>query len=894
VFEIFIKIDIICVEMTLSNTIKIERFEPAATRLRKNTENLISDFLKRKSPDFINRHAQILDDYFFESFESSRVGPKMGMEKNPYAIIALGGYGRKEQFIHSDVDLLFLFEKYVPDKAEHLIQEIVYPLWDIGFEVGHATRSLKECVKLAIDDIEVLTSLLDARFVCGMSLLYSALMENLRKRFKTRQLTKIIEKLVDISRSRHECFGDSSYLLEPNLKEGQGGLRDYHTMLWIARLKSNLKQFRDLEYYGFLSHDEFQNMRQALEFIGNVRNCLHQLSGRKCDQLYFEYQIKMADALKFGKKNGQQPVERFLGKLHSQMEFLKQQHLMFLYELGLFKNVKRLRKTLKHTLIKGLEITENGMINFVSSEDILRDPNLMMKIFEQSAILNIPLSAEAKRLVREFGYLIDEDFSSSVLNIESFEEILSQPSSTFNVLDEMLNTGFLTRFISEFREIANRIQYDEYHLYPVDRHLLRTVQNIKIFGTSEGISKYPLCGDIYKGLKKRNLMLWAALLHDIGKGKTGVSHSITGAEMARSILVKKGFKTKDIDTVCFLIREHLLLIKTATRRDLNDEETAILMARKIDDINHLKMLYLLTVADSMATGPNAWSDWTATLLRDLFFKVLNILEKGELASREAVEVVEKKKAKVFGSEIKRCSKNDLETLFNFMSPRYLLYTPSDNIVEHIELYKNIGTADFIWNVKKTPDSNTRTVTICAKDRPGLFSKIAGTFTLNGLDILDAQIFTWRNNIALDIFEVNPPLDQIFEKERWQRAETHLKSALSGDLDLKTALEEKITVYPPANRHVKSRPHQISVDNDSSSFFSIIEVFTYDFPGLLYVITDALFRCGLDIWVAKIATKVDQVVDVFYVRDFDGQKVDSPNQVEKIKTSIKEVLPGFKT
>ncbi len=880
--------------MIPSNSKKIERLEPAAERLREKTDHLVSGFIKRKSPDFIKRHAQMLDDYFFESFESSRVGPKMGIEKNPYAIIALGGYGRKEQFIHSDVDLLFLFEKYVPDKAEHLIQEVIYPLWDIGFEVGHATRSLKECVKLAVDDIEVLTSLLDARFVCGMSLLYSSLMEHLRKRFKKKHSTKVIKRLVDISQSRHECFGDSSYLLEPNLKEGQGGLRDYHTMLWIARLKSNLKQFRDFEYYGFMSHDEFKAMRQALEFIGNVRNCLHHLSGRKCDQLYFEYQIKMADALKFGKKNGQQPVERFLGKLHGEMEFIKQQHLMFLYELGLFKNVKRSKKALKHNLIKGLEITENGMINFISSEDILRDPTLLIKIFEESATLKIPLSAEAKRLVREFSFLVDNKFSSSVLNLESFERILVKPSSTFNVLNEMLNTGFLTRFIPEFTEISNRIQYDEYHLYPVDRHLLRAVQNIKRFGTAQGSSTYPLCSDIYKRLKKRHLLLWAVLLHDIGKGETGVSHSISGAEIAASILLKKGYPTEDIETVSFLIKEHLLLIKTATRRDLNDEETAISCARQIKDIDRLKMLYLLTVADCMATGPKAWSDWTATLLRDLFFKVSNVLEKGELATREAVEAVEKKKADVFGSAIKHYAENDMETLFNVMSPRYLLYMPSESIMEHIELYRNMGTADVIWNVTKTPDSNTRTVTICAKDRPGLFSKIAGTFTLNGLDILDAQIFTWRNNIALDIFEVTPPLDQIFENERWRQAETHLKSSLSGDLDLKTALEEKITVYRPAKPHVKGRPHQINVDNDSSSFFTIIEVFTYDFPGLLYKITDALFRCGLDIWVAKIATKVDQVVDVFYVRDFDGQKVDSPDQVEKIKTTIKEVLPGFNT
>ncbi|MFO7554863.1 MAG: [protein-PII] uridylyltransferase [Desulfobacterales bacterium] len=878
--------------MTPLNVKKLEKHVPAAEQLREKSAHLISDFLKRKSSDFIKRHAQILDDYFFECFENSMIGPKMGMEKNPYAIIALGGYGRKEHFIHSDVDLLFLFEKYVPDEASDLIREMVYPLWDIGLEVGYATRSLKESVKLAGKDIEVLTAILDARLICGMSYLYSALMEQLRNKIARKHSQKIIKQLVENSRLRHEVFGDSSFLLEPNLKEGQGGLRDYHTMLWITKLKSNLRQFRDFEYYGFLSHDEFQSLKKALHFIGNVRNCLHHLSDRKCDQLYFEYQIKMSHALEFVTANGQQPVEIFLSKLHGQMEFLKQQHLMLLYELGVSKKLKYRSKAVRPSSVTGLEITENGTLNFVSSENILHDSSLLMKIFEESAALNIPLSAEAKRLIREFSFLVDEEFSSSVEHLESFERILVKPVSTFNVLDQMLNTGFLIRFIPEFKEVTNRIQYDEYHLYPVDRHLLRTVQHIKIFGTSEGKSRYPLCSDLYKGLKKRSLLLWAALLHDIGKGRTGVSHSMSGAEIAGSILLKKGYPAEDIETVSFLIREHLLLIKTATRRDLNDEETAISCARKIKDIDRLKMLFLLTVADSMATGPKAWSDWTATLLRDLFFKISNVLGKGELASREALETIDKKKAEVLGFAIQRHAKDDMETLFNVMSPRYLLYMPSAGIMEHIELYKNIGTADFVWKVAKTRDSNTRTVTICAKDRPGLFSKIAGTFTLNGLDILDAQIFTWRNNIALDIFQVNPPPDQIFEEEKWQKAENHLKSALSGDLDLKNALKEKIAVYRPEKQFIKSRPHQINVDNDSSSFFTIIEVFTYDFPGLLYTITDALFSCGLDIWVAKIATKVDQVVDVFYVRDFDGQKVDLPDQESKIKKAVEEVLPGF--
>ena len=864
--------------------------DSASERLRGKTGSLISGFLKGTEPDFIKKHARILDDYFHQCFENSMVGPKMAADKNLYAVIALGGYGREEQCIHSDVDLLFLFEKSVPDDAEDLVREIIYPLWDIGLDVGYATRSIKESVNLALEEIEVLTSLLDARFICGMSPLYSALMEKLGHRITPRRSNKIIAALIENNRQRHLYFGDSAYLLEPNLKDGQGGLRDYHTMLWIARIKSNLRQFRDFEYHGYLSHDEIECLRKALKFVWNIRNRLHHIAGRKCDQLYFEHQTSLAAVLKFRKQNGQQPVERFLSRLHGHMEFVKQQHLIFLYELGYASSSKRKRKTKKFTTVKGLKVSGEGMLKFVSSESILKSPGLLMKIFEESACLKIPLSIEAKRLAREFKYLIDDDFISSLENVQSFNQILVAPTPTFNVLNEMLNTGLLTEYLPEFKDIENRIQYDEYHLYPVDRHSLRAVQILKSFGSKDGAPKAPLCGDLYKELKNRRLLLWAALFHDIGKGAPGESHSKSGAKIVRTALAKRGFKDKDIETVSFLVQEHLMLFKTATRRDLYDEETAIFCARIIKDARHLKMLYLLTIADAMATGPKAWNEWTAALLKDLFFKVLNILEHGELATREAVKGVEEKKKKVLSSGFELHPKQELETLFNFMSPRYLLYTSAEDILEHIKLYQNIGADDFVWRVVQTPDSNSRTVTICAKDRPGLISKIAGTFTLNSLDILNVQVFTWRNNIALDIFEVKPPPDRIFESKTWERAARQLQSALAGELDLTAGLSENMNVYRSTKSRPGHRPHKIVLDNNISSFFTIVEVFTYDFPGLLYSITDALFRCRLDVWVAKISTKVDQVVDVFYVRDFDGQKVDSSDQVAAVKAAIEDVLP----
>ncbi|MDX9785381.1 MAG: [protein-PII] uridylyltransferase [Desulfobacterales bacterium] len=863
-------------------------YQDKLDRLVQEKAVLVDRFLSGKAMNFLAAHARLLDDYFQEAFLSSRVGPQLLKEKHPYAIMALGGYGRREQCIHSDVDLLVLFDKKVPPRAEELVREIVYPLWDIGMDVGHATRSIHECVQLAGEDFEILTPLLDARFICGMSPLHSRLMERLGQKLIAKHSNKIVTWLVKRNELRHDRFGDSTYLLEPNLKEGQGGLRDYHTMSWIARIKYNLKQTRDLEYLGLLSHGEFQRLTQALSFIWLVRNRLHHLTSRKSDQLRFEYQIEMANAMAMSEKKGLAPVERFLGELHSQMGFIKQQYLMFLSEHGRVRKSKILSLAAKPFTVQGLGI-HNDLLSFQSPEAIVESPILLIKIFEESARLKMPLSSEGRRLVREFLGLMTYDFITSPVAVKSFEKVLTLAPRSFNVLNDMLITGFLEKWIPEMRHIVNRIQYDDYHLYPVDLHSIQTVHTIKNFGSVLDETGDSLCASFYKEIKNRKLVLWAALLHDIGKGKPGEDHSHKGAEIVRRVLTKKGFPPKQIDTIAFLVREHLLLSKTAARRDLNDEETALLCARKINDPELLKMLYLLTVADSVSTGPKAWNQWTLTLIRDLTLKVLRVLETGELASRKAVQQVENKQKELLQTADTAEARALFETLLPAMSPRYLLYTDVSEIATHIELYRQLKGAPFVWRVTAAASKEVRTVTVCAKDRPGLFSNMAGVFTLCGFDILNARVYTWRNKIALDIFEVRAPNDTEFEPERWERAATRLQAALNGELNLGVALQERMQTYQTATRQSLKRPHKVKIDNHSSSFFTIIEVFTYDFPGLLYLITHTLFQCRLDVWVAKIATKVDQVVDVFYVRDFNGQKVHLPDQVALIEQTILSVL-----
>lgn len=846
---------------------------------------------KSEAAVFLRDHAAAVDEYFLSSFAHSAVGPDLGIMRNPCALIALGGYGRAEQCVHSDIDLLFLFDQKVPAEAEALVREIVYPLWDMGMEVGHATRSIKECVQLARQDLEVLTSLLDARFVCGMSPLYHRLMERMRTRLINVRPDQLVAWLVETNQARHDRFGDSAYLLEPNLKEGQGGLRDYHTMLWIARIQSGAKRARDLEYAGYLSNAEYQELVQSLDFVWTVRNQLHLLLGRKCDQLHLEHQTRLAEAMRVKGYNGHLPVERLLGDLHGRMEFIKQCYRVFIYELDQKKRLKRKNKAMPATTVPGLKFNR-GMLNFVSPEAVVQDPVLLARVFVESALQKAPLSAEARRLVREFNHLVAvPSYRNAPEVVGLFEKVLARPMTRFNALNAMLETGFLVAFMPDFKGVVNRIQFDQYHLYPVARHLLLTVTLLKNRVVAGESDHDPLGASLYQELRNKRPLLWAALLHDIGKSEAAGGHAERGADTAARICEEKGLARADVETVAFLVREHLLLFETANRRDINDEETALGVARRVGKPERLKMLYLLSVADAMATGPKAWNDWTASLMRSLFLKTLNVMEKGELVSRKAIRVIEEKRDRVLEAVPSPAARQQYAALLQVMSPRYLLYTASADIPRHMALYETLKEQDkaFVWRIDPSADGGTRTVTVCAKDRPGLLSRIAGVLTLNGIDILDVRIFTWRNNVALDIFEVTPPPDPLFETERWERAADQLQAALENRLDLAAALERKQDGRPAMRAATRQRPQQVVIDNESSSFYTIIEVIAWDFPGLLFRVTDAIFRCRLDIWVAKSANRVDQVVDVFYVRSFDGEKVDNPDEETAICRAIESVL-----
>ena len=856
----------------------------AFEELKESREHLTSLLTEGGVPEnFQEKYTEIIDQYFRRSLQESKTGHTLFRDKSPFAFVAVGGYGRKELCLYSDIDIQILFGAKIPPRAKELAEEIFYPLWDLGLELGFGIRTIKDSLSLSKDDFEVLTSVMDARFVCGHSPVYLSLMENLQKKVVSKKTIAFGRWLKDRYKIRMDTFGDASHLLEPNLKEGIGALRDYHYILWLARAFFNLRTPRDLEYLGKLSHNEYQTLRGHLGFIWLVRNHLHQVSGRKNDRIVFEYQEEIAKRLRFKDQKNLLAVEQFMGKVHASMASIKS-----LYRSFVTSHIPKWRRIKSDTedadIASGLQLSQGGL-NINSATDILSDPSLLIQVFEQSSGLACSLSIEAKRLVREFLFLVDDDFRKSERVVQSFLNIMTE-ENTFEALDQMYETGFLEALIPEFGGIRDRVQFDAYHVFPVERHSLETVKHLKSLTKEKDI----LLLDIYSDLTNPESLFLAGLFHDIGK--VGKDHARKGVAITRKILKRFGYDKKRDEDILFLVGHHLFLVETATRRDLNDEKVVVQCARAIEDVERLKMLYLLTWADSKATGPGAWSEWTANLVQELFFKTLHILVKGELATPHASQKVRKTQSETRNLMADNTDDKDIEGLFEAMSPRYLLETSPYDIVRHLafvrrlkEQLENPKAPAFILEAREEAGQGCWEVTFLAKDRPGLFSDITGVMALNNINILSAHIYTWRDGTAVDVFRVTSPLDPIHTDETWERMKRDLKNTFTGKLSLDYRLSQKAAPCILSYRKKPSRPPKVTVDNESSDFFTLIEVFADDRVGLLYMITHALFNLKLDIRIAKIATKADQIADVFYVRDLEGQKVEDNEQIEEINQTL---------
>jgi [protein-PII] uridylyltransferase len=838
----------------------------------------------------------LLDQYFQDSIQENLIGKNLSQQGISFALVALGGYGRRELCLHSDIDILLLFKKKVPLQAEGFLQEMLFPLWDLGFELGHSTRTIKDCLQIAKEDLEAMTSLLDARFIGGEYTLYLEVIEKLYRKVISKKKRTLHQWLIEQNKKRLEDFGDSSYLLEPDLKEGIGGLRDYHHMLWLAKASCGPRETHEQVFRARLTYQEYQELRQHVKFLLDIRNHLHLLSHRRNDRLTIEYQEEIATRLGLRDHKTSLAVEQFNSLVHATMSSLKS--LSYYFIADIFREEKKARKIRKiRDIPQGLSI-ERDELNFTSSDAILKKPSLLMSIFEFSALLGYPLALRARRQIREHSYLINDSFRESKTIIDSFMKIVTQSNYTFETLSVMADSGFLDSFIPEFGMIHNRVEFDSYHIYPVGIHSLQTIKYLKSLTEEKDI----LLKDLFIELRHTERLFLAGLFHDIGKINS--DHARSGAKIAKNILKRLGLSDDAINDICFLVRSHLLLVETATRRDLNDEKIVVQCARLIGSLERLKLLYLLTWADSRATGPKAWSDWIANLTSELFFKVLHIIENKELVTQDALARVERVKAEVLKKVEPTIERQNLENCFEQMPPRYLLNTHPEKIVQHLlmaeklKVKKRANEAQsgnhaedevFIFETGEDKTGNCWEITIVALDRPGLFANMAGVLALNAINVLSADIYTWRDGTAVDVIRTTNPRDGLFVQEKWAKVKEDLKNVLSGRLSLESSVGNKETPRSQTGLKKLSQKPTVVVDNESSDFFTIIEVHAYDQVGLLYRVTRAIFNFGLDIHSARIATKVDQIVDAFYVRDLDGQKIEADKRVKEIKRALLQQL-----
>jgi len=867
--------------------------ESAHATLAASRQDLIAQLAAvRAAGSFPHVLSRSVDRYFCETISESPVAKILRQHGDLFALVAVGGYGRGELCLHSDIDIVLLFRKRIPFDCEALVKELLFPLWDMGLDLGYSAHTVSECFAMAGRDFVTMTSLLDARWVGGDRTLVYELTKRLDRKIVRRRAASFQRWLAVQDRERRERFGDSSYLLESHIKEGLGGLRDYHYLRWLSRILYGVCD--DSVPREVLSSDEHRELQEHLSLLLLVRNYLHFLSRRRNDRLSFEYQETLATRLGIRARAGYLPVEELLTGVHAAMGSVKSITRSFV-NVHLITGTTRCHSSKVAESAKEF-VLARGEMSFIPGHDIEARPSSVMSIFEQSARTGYPLSLEARRLVGEQLGMIAGNLRVSRDAAASFLRIVSECPFSVRVLSDMLELGVLGVFLPEFAEVEHKVEFDAYHIYPVGMHSVETVRYVRQVQKENDL----LLHDSFFEISHPERLMLAGFLHDIGK--TGKDHAARGAEIAKRIVMRLGLSAQAGEDIFFLVRHHLLLVETATRRDLNDEKVVVQCARIIGTVERLKLLYLLTWADSQATGPKAWNDWIAHLVKELFFKVLHILAHGELATPDASRrVIEIK------NEIRRHSTNEnasveWETWFEMMPPRYLLATHPPVIRQHVTMVRQLkegmigsdhrcgaGGDDVVFQAVKARDTDGWEITMVAPDRPGLFSRIAGVLALHDISILTADIYTWRDGTAVDVLRTTNPLDALFPGEVWNKVKEDLYDAIRGQLSLEARLREKMVPSCRNSTPPSSRPTRINVDNQSSDFYTIIEVFAEDEIGLLYRITRALTNCGVDIHCAKISTTVDQAVDVFYVRSLEGQMIEDPLRVDELRRTLTKEL-----
>jgi [protein-PII] uridylyltransferase len=807
------------------------------------------------------------------------------------ALIAQGGYGRGELNPHSDIDLLFLHTWKVTPYVESVAEKVLYTLWDAGLEVGHATRSIAESIRMAGKDLKIRTSLLDARYLCGDQALYSEFEKAVEEHLVRKSQDRFIREKLEESRLRHERYGGSVYILEPDIKESEGGLRDIHAALWIGKLRHRVRGLDDLPRHGVISEKDLAELKGAQDFLWRVRNELHFTSKKHQDQLTFEEQDLVAQALGFTDGDGKKGVEAFMRSYYLHAAEVSRVSSLIIHRLTDHTDGSQGRGRSGREIREGISVTRT-LLSVTIPSILASHPENLIAVFADAQRHGVQIGHDTRELIRQHLDFIDERFRRSPTVTAMFLQILKHGERVYETLSEMHRVGVLGALIPEFERLLCMALHDLYHIYTVDQHSLRLVRELERLKAGEFRDALPLFTQLARETEKIEILYLGLLFHDIGKGLGG-GHSEKGREIARKIARQMRLNVDEAVQLEFLVRRHLFLAHTAFRRDIEDEKLVIDFARTVGNVSNLKMLYLLTYVDMQAVGPQVWNPWKASLLEDLYLHTLRVLEsqeKGEFQREDRQSRVRRIQARVRRRLSRHYAAERIRGFFQTMPERYFLTTPEEEIPSHFELMEQFRDQVYLSTVRHLLEKEYSEVVICTRDRPGLFACITGVFAAMGLDILSARINTRKDGLILDVFRISHMgrPEMVMNPEKWDRVRTLLGRVLSGSIDVARLVEEsgRPSLF---KRRPPKVPTYIQIDNDASDDFTIIEVYTQDRIGVLFTITYQMHQLGLSIHLAKISTNVDQVADVFYVTDERGGKIHDPEQLEAIRQNLYQSL-----
>ncbi|MBI1993424.1 MAG: [protein-PII] uridylyltransferase [Deltaproteobacteria bacterium] len=834
------------------------------------------------------------------------------------ALIAQGGYGRGELNPYSDIDLLFLYAWKVTPYVESVAEKVLYSLWDAGLEVGHATRSIAESMRLANKDMKVKTALIDARCLCGDAALYADFAKAVEQQLLKKNEDRFVREKLEENRLRRERYGGSVYLLEPDVKEGEGGLRDIHTALWISKVRHPVKELDGLVDHGVIQAKDLAELKAAQDFLLRVRNELHFGAGKHQDQLTFEEQERVSRALGFEGERKLKAVEVFMRSYYLHASAVSRIASLVLHRVTEHGDgLDRKKYGVGRKIREGVYVSKNYLQ--ISDPSILTSqPENLISIFAEIQKHKVGIGEDVRELIRNHLALIDEKLRRSVTANLSFFEILKWKERVYETLVEMHRCGVLGAFIPEFGRLLCMVLHDLYHIYTVDQHSLRLAAELEQLREGAFRETFPLLTQLAREIENVEILYLALLFHDIGKGYGG-GHSEIGAEMARGIARRMRLNIDDAAQLEFLVRHHLLMAHTAFRRDLEDDKTIIDFARAMGNGSNLKMLYLLTYADIRAVGPQVWNNWKAALLEDLYLQASGILEKedkGEFRREDRRSRCRRIRARLRRRFSAKYGAEKLQRFLETLPDRYFLATPEDEIPAHLELMDQFsvdgsinspsrgesrdgsinspsraGTREgFVSSVRHFPEREYSEMAICAEDRPGLFARITGVFAASGLDILNARITTSSDGLILDVFRISHAgrAALIMDPQKWERVGALLDKVLTGAVDVARVVEESGRPSLFKRRGPKV-PTAIQIDNEASDDFTVVEVYTQDRIGVLFQITYGMHQLGISIHLAKISTNVDQVADVFYVADEQGGKIRDRQRLETIRQTLYQSL-----